>query len=273
MIFDTHAHYNLSPLLEVWPSQWQRAREAGVSDTLIASSTLQDSQEAIHIARQDPHLYAAAGIHPDEAAHLDSIEVSLHQLQAMIKTHRSEIAALGEIGLDYYWLKDESHRAAAVATQQKLLVAQLELAQDFQLPIMLHVRDQETPETETPGNAYWDLLTILQSAITRNQSLNCVLHCISGPANYVKAAVKLGCYIGVDGNVTYKNATHLRDLIKLVPTDRLLVETDAPYLPPIPYRGRSCEPWMISLTVDFLEAELSVNRQQLYQNAINFLKI
>ncbi len=272
MIFDTHAHYNLSPLRENWRTQWQKAQQLGVTDTLIASSTVADSQAAIKLAHQDSHLFAAVGIHPDEATQLESIETTLGQLKNLIKSHRSKITALGEIGLDYYWLKSD-HREVAIKNQKALLVHQLELAEQFSLPLIFHVRDQVEPEEQTIGNAYWDFWEILKSFKWSHPNLNCVLHCISGPLTYAKAAVQLGCYVGVDGNITYKNANHLRQLVKQVPPNRLLVETDAPFLPPVPYRGQTCEPWMISDTVAYLENELGVNPDQLYDNAIRFFNI
>lgn len=263
-IFDTHCHYNLDPLFADWKNHWQKAQNENVKKSVIIGVDVSTSQRAVEMAATDENLYAAVGIHPNEWGQeltLDNNEV-FNDLENLLPNNK--IVAVGETGLDYYWLTENI--AATKEKQKGSLITHIELAFKAKLPLILHVRDKETPEIATPNNAYWDTLSILEEQLHPDQPF--ILHCVSGPQNYLKKALELGAYIGVAGNVTYKNAEAIRELVRLVPQNRLLLETDAPFLPPQQFRGKVCEPWMITHTEHFLNEYMGIPTEHLYENAV-----
>lgn len=276
MIIDTHCHYNLEPLYSAqtptsWQEHWQRAQQSGVVASLIVGTAVATSQLAIELAATDPRLKASIGIHPYRVAELltetsdwnSTLHTQLAELEQLITM--PEVIAVGEIGLDYYWLpKENSERQPIIDAQQQLVTAQLQLARNHQKPVILHVRDKQTPEQLTPGNAYWDMLNIVKAAGNFDQPV--ILHCVSGPSAYVQQAVDLGCHIGVAGNSTYPSAEQIRAIISATPVDRILLETDAPYLPPQSNRGKICQPWMISETAEYLESQLGISKASVLAN-------
>lgn len=264
MIIDTHCHYNLSPLFTNWPQHWQKAQVHGVSKSIVVGADLYSSQQALVIATQEPNLFAAVGIHPEESLAVN-LQNQLDQVKVLAMSKNPKLVAIGEIGLDYFRLTTSDHQTATIKAQQQLFQAQLEIANQVNLPAIIHVRDQEIPGTPTAGNAYWDTLQLIKVAYQFHKPF--ILHCVSGPLNYVTQALDMGAYIGVAGNVTYKNADRIREIVKMISTDRLLVETDAPYLPPQLYRGQTCEPWMIEETTKYLSANFEIDQIQLVKNA------
>ena len=279
MIFDTHCHYNLEPLYSDWQRHWQKAQSHGVTQAIVVGTDLHSSRVATIIAEKEPDLFAAVGIHPDEYnspsdEDIDTDEKKLHSIIG------KKIVAIGETGLDYFRLTptsaiDQTMIETAKTAQQQALRMHFRLAAEHNLPVILHARDRETPEEQTEGNAYWDILTVMQKFLAeeKNKLPGFVMHCLSGPKNYVKAMLKLGAHAGIAANVTYPNAHHLRELVQLVPPDRLLVETDAPFLPPQAYRGQTCEPWMIAETSAFINKTYELNEDLLLKNAKVLFKI
>jgi TatD DNase family protein len=280
-IFDTHCHYNLSPLKDDWKNYWQKAKENGVQKSIVVGTDWQSIQDAIDIAATDPDLYAAVGLHPNEFDQLimksASTLTQFHALKQEIETQnwtekmqfsQKKVVAIGETGLDYFHLAQDE----TLSEEQKKWVRELQqlafrkhisLAQEHQLSLIIHVRDKGP-------DAYSDVLRILHET---NYTGRFNLHCISGSMSYVQEALQMGAYIGVAGNVTYKNAENIRDLVRSVPADRILLETDAPFLPPQEFRGHMCEPWMISKTALFLEQELSIDLEQVWQNSFTYFKL
>lgn len=281
MIFDTHTHYNIDPLFDEWQKHWKQAQEKGVSKSIIVGSNLEDSQKAIEIANHDQNLYPAIGIHPDqitdgEIKQSKDVKSYVSSLSQLITDNKNQqIIAIGEIGLDYYWLDttDVDKNEKIKQLQKELFIEQLKLAIENDLPVIIHCRDKQAPQEPTAGNAYWDLLTTLEQLLTSDQSLNFVLHCASGPLAYIRQAIELGGYIGFDGNITYKNADNIRQIFNITPNDRILIETDAPYLPPQQYRGQSCLPWMIALTAQYIKENLAADPDQLYHNGEKFFRL
>lgn len=300
MIFDTHCHYNLEPLYsgkkshfrlkddsmlltKNWQDHWQKAQEHGVTQAIVVGTTIESSKVALEIAQQDENLYASVGIHPTEAEEITDVSDTLTQLETLLKG--SKVVAIGEIGLDYFWLKTDASKRAIREKQKKLFAAQLDLAQKYHLPQIIHVRDSMAPETPTQNNAYWDVLEILEEKYRhirnieyvnkeeKERSVPFVLHCVSGALSYVLQALDLGGYVGFDGNLTYKKTSQLKKILRYTPFNRILVETDAPYLPPQSYRGQVCEPWMIRETVEYIESEFGIDTQTLQQNAHDFFGI
>lgn len=248
-MIDSHCHYNLEPIWPNWQKYWQQAQEYGVSESWIPGTSLETTRRAVAIAKQDVNLKALVGLHPTEVPDEDPenspLLASLQQL-----SQDENVIGWGEIGLDYYRLdiNDEKTRK----NQQKWLKAQLALVPEGGL-VQLHVRDQHEPEEPTPGNAYWDVLQALEEWDWRGQVW---LHCVSGPLTYVRQALAHGAHASFAGNITYPKADHIREIYRLVPSDRRHIETDAPYLAPQAFRGQSCEPWMISATHKFIEENL-----------------
>lgn len=216
MIFDTHAHYNDEQfdidryeLLKSMP-------ENNVSLILNACSQLSEMPLIIEMAEKLPYVYGAVGIHPEAVDTVDDT-----YLEAISKySKHPKIVAIGEIGLDYYWTTETKEK------QQIILGEQIDLARELKMPVIIHDRE-----------AHGDTLRILNE----HKVWECggVFHCYSGSAEMVREITeKLGMYIAFGGTVTFKNAIKPREALKVVPLDRLLVETDAPYLAPVPHRGK-----------------------------------
>ena len=242
-IIDTHCHYNLEPFYPNWQPYWQKAQEHGVITSVIASTNQETSHRAVEISQQDEQLYALVGVHPSEA----QADENLDWLKDLLQ--HPKVVGVGEVGLDYYWLEAEE-KDEKIARQREVFRQQLEIAQQSGGWLSLHVRDRQEPSQPQSGNAYWDTYEMMRQFDWSNQPF--ILHCVSGSLEYVQAMLELGAYVGFDGNVTYPNAQHLRDILAIVPQDRLLIETDAPYLHPQSHRGQQCEPWMIAETAQFL---------------------
>lgn len=279
MIIDTHCHYNLDPLYgengESWQNHWKKAQEHDVTHSVVVGTTVASSLTAIEICRTTPNMRAAIGIHPHvigdslQTAAADSekntreaISSWTDNLKKMLENaaNTHTVVAIGETGLDYYRLDLSTPAAQADrALQKELFIEQVALADSALLPLILHVRD--VGET-----AYQDTLEIIKAH--KKSNLPFVLHCVSGTLKYVQEALELGAYIGMAGNVTYKNAAQIHEIVQTTPKERLLLETDAPYLPPVPHRGKTCEPWMIQLTGQVLQEQFQVSLERIYTNTL-----
>ncbi len=231
MIFETHAHYKDSRFDEDRDEVIASLKEYGVGTVINVGDTLKSSARCIELAKKYDFFHAAVGVHPESAAEVleepDYIGILRQQAQT-----EPEVLAIGEIGLDYYWEKDEEKRKL----QRKMFACQLALARDLDLPVCIHDRE-----------AHGDLMTILKTEGRKNRG---VIHCFSGSWEMAKELLKLGWYIGVDGPLTYKNAAKLPEIVQKMPADRLLVETDCPYLSPLPYRGKRNEPAYVRVTAE-----------------------
>lgn len=217
-LFDTHCHLNDEAYQEDLPTIIARARAAGVEQMLVVGYDLPSSQRALQLAEAEKGIYAAVGIHPHDAATVTDDD--LRSLEAML-THPQAVA-LGEIGLDYHY--DHSPRPR----QQEVFRQQLALAQKTGKPVVIHGRE-----------AHADLLAALKAEGDTYQG---VMHCFSGSNEIAAAYLDLNLYLAVGGPVTFKNARKLPEVVKRLPLDRLLLETDAPYLAPHPWRGKRNEP-------------------------------
>ena len=189
---------------------------------------MESSARVVKLTSSHENVFAGVGDHPENA--FPFTQADEDRLAAWTK--EKNIVAIGEIGLDYYWEKDEEKRKL----QRKMFVRQLALARDLDLPVCIHDRE-----------AHGDLMTILKTEGRKNRG---VIHCFSGSWEMAKELLKLGWYIGVDGPLTYKNAAKLPEIVQNMPADRLLVETDCPYLSPLPYRGKRNEPAYVRITAE-----------------------
>lgn len=262
LYFDTHGHLNLEPLYRNWQTCKQEARAEGVRYIFVPGTNMESSLLSLKIAGQNSSMLGGVGIHPTDTYELD-LDSTTRKLDTLISENRILVKGIGETGLDYFRMIDDEKKAQIIKTQKEFFRAHLELASRYNLPISIHVRDQDTPEGES--SAYLDTLEIMQDY---SQKVRWILHCASGPRKYIKEALKMGAYISFAGNVTYKNADNLRDLLALVPTDRILAETDAPYLAPLKLRGKICEPKMVVKTADFIADLRAASLDQLYQNSL-----
>lgn len=214
MIFDTHAHYDDGQFDEDRAELLASMAKNGVGTIVNVSASYASCERVTDMARDYPFLYAAVGVHPDEVGDLD--EESFARMKALFT--REKVVAVGEIGLDYYWDK-ESHEV-----QKKWFIRQLELAGELGLPVVIHSRE-----------AAADTMEIMKRYA---KGLKGVIHCYSYSREMAKEYVKMGFYIGVGGVVTFKNARKLKETVEEIPLASIVLETDCPYLAPVPYRGK-----------------------------------
>lgn len=236
-MIDTHCHINFDAFDSDRAAVIERARSVGVTRIIIPSVDIESADSAIRLTQEVEGIYTAAGIHPTSTADFEDSLIERIAEQAQDKS----VVAIGEIGLDYYW--DTSPKPI----QCRAFEAQLALAARLELPVIIHNRDASD-----------DVIAILEAwAADLPQSLRQrpgVLHSFSAPPEIAERALAIGFYLGFTGPLTYKNADSLRHIAATVPQDRLLVETDAPFLTPIPYRGKRNEPSYIPIMVDRLAA-------------------
>lgn len=219
MLFDTHAHLNATQFSEDVDQVIERARAEGVSHIVVVGFDRPTIQRAMELAEEYPFIYAAVGWHPVDAIHMtDEDLVMIERLAAHPK-----VVALGEMGLDYYW--DQSPKDV----QKEVFRKQIRLAKKVKLPIIIHNRD-----------ATADIVDILREE--RAEEVGGVMHCFSGSIEVARQCIDMNFYISFGGPVTFKNAKKPKEVAKEIPLDRLLIETDCPYLTPHPFRGKRNEP-------------------------------
>ena len=221
-IFDTHAHYtdkSFETKFEGGASALLSALyENGVDKIINVGTNTKNSAEAIEMAKNYEGMYVAVGIHPSDIDEESSLEDAFAKLRAFLdKREEYKIVALGEIGLDYYWRQDNKQM------QAEFFEAQLRLAEEYDIPVIIHDR-------EAHGDTF--------ESVIRHPKVRGVFHCYSGSPEMARDLVRRGWYISFTGVITYKNAPVVQASAKAVPLDRILVETDAPYLSPVPYRGK-----------------------------------
>ncbi len=219
MFFDTHAHYDSGQFKADRDTLLASLPRQGVDLVLNPGCDLESSRAAVDYARRYPHVYAAVGFHPSDCG--SWTDSSLQWLE-LLATGCDKVRAIGEIGLDYYW-KDNPPRSH----QQAVLRAQLELAARLKLPVIIHDRE-----------AHQDCLNIVREAVAQHPGLRGVYHCYSGGVEDAKTLVKLGWMLSFTGAITYKNARRSLEVIEMLPMDRIMIETDSPYLSPVPFRGK-----------------------------------
>lgn len=254
-IFDSHAHYGDHAFDGDRDAVLRGLADGGVRAAITIGTDIPSSREAVRLARQYSGLglYAAVGIHPEDAA-ADLPEHWEKELGLLLE--EPEVVALGEIGLDYHY--DDM---APKEVQRGLFERQLLLAKKAGRPVLIHDRD-----------AHGDTLELLR----RHRPLG-VVHCFSGSVEMMREVVALGMYIGLGGAVTFKNARVPLEVAQAVPLDRLLLETDAPYMTPVPFRGKRCDSTMITFTAEKIAELRGIPTQKLldatYENARHFFSL
>lgn len=231
MFIDTHTHLDDARYDNDREPVIARAREAGVEAFVTIGCDLTTSRAAVALAEQYPFVYASIGIHPHEVKHIK--DDWYDEFRRLVKNKK--VVAYGEIGLDYHY----NH--SSLSDQRVRFREQVQLARELKLPLIIHTRE-----------AQQDTITILREE--KASEVGGVFHCFSGDAWLAKDALDLGFYLSFSGIVTFQNASMLRDIAKTVPLDRLLIETDCPYLAPVPYRGKRNEPAYVVQVADKLAA-------------------
>lgn len=252
-LVDTHTHLNDAKFAGEEQAAIERANLAGVTKIINMGDTMASSTKAVNLARQYDGVFAGVGIHPEEAYEMTQRDDDVLAAFA----NEPKVVAIGEIGLDYYWEKDEAKRLL----QQRIFIRQLDLARNLHLPVCVHDRE-----------AHGDTMAILKK---EGQGISGVMHCFSGSMEMAQELLKMGWYIGVDGPLTFKNAAKLPAIVKSFPLERILLETDAPYMAPVPMRGKRNEPAFIryigekvaeikGITLSEVAKQTSENAMELY---------
>lgn len=230
MFVDSHCHLNYKGLVEEQAAVLERARAAGVSKMLNISTRASEWDEVIAVATREPDVWASVGIHPHEA----DIHPDVETQTLVERTRHPRVVGIGESGLDFYY--DHSDRDRQRASFRCHIAA----AREAGLPLIVHTRDAED-----------DTAAILGEELGKG-AFTGVIHCFTGTADFARKALDMGFYISISGIVTFKNARDLAAVAKDIPEERLLIETDSPFLAPVPHRGRPCEPAFVADTARFL---------------------
>jgi TatD DNase family protein len=233
MFVDSHCHLNYKGLVEKQPQVIARARAAGVSAMLNISTRASEWDGVIGAAEREPDVFASVGIHPHDADTHADVETST----LVERARHPRVVAIGESGLDFYYDRSDRDR------QRASFRAHIAAARETGLPIIVHTREAED-----------DTYAILAEEMGKGR-FSGVIHCFTASRDFAEKALELGFYISMSGIVTFRNARDLQETAKTIPIERLLIETDSPFLAPVPHRGKPCEPAFVADTARFL-AEL-----------------
>ncbi len=245
-MIDTHSHINFEDYKENFANFIENLKNNEIDNVIIPGVEPSTFNEIISLCEQYNMLYGAIGIHPSEAkTYTQDIEKEIINL-----CKHNKIVAIGEIGLDYYWEQETKE------LQKEVFRKQLKIAEELKIPVLIHDRE-----------AHEDTFEILQEFNLKNV----VFHCFSGNAGFAKKCIEKGYYIAIGGVVTFKNAKDLKEVAKITPLDKLLLETDAPYLAPVPYRGKLNSPaylkYIAQEIANLKEIDIEEVKKQTTQNA------
>jgi len=230
MFVDSHCHLNYRGLVEEQPQVLARARSAGVSAMLNISTRASEWDEVIGLADREPDVFASVGVHPHDAdTHPDVESATLVE-----RARHPRVVGIGESGLDFYYDRSDRDR------QRASFRAHIAAARETGLPIIVHTREAEE-----------DTHAILAEEMGKGR-FGGVIHCFTASRDLAEKALGLGLYVSISGIVTFKNARDLQETAKSIPLERLLIETDSPFLAPVPHRGKACEPAFVADTARFL---------------------
>ncbi|SCX79382.1 TatD family hydrolase [Alkaliphilus peptidifermentans] len=254
MLFDSHAHLDDSRYNQDRDHIVEAARESGVKYILNPGADIASSVKAVNLAEKYQMIYAAVGVHPHDVNDMD--QNTLEILRSL--TNKNKVVAIGEIGLDYYY----NHSPRDV--QKEWFRKQVILAKEVKLPVIIHDRD-----------AHQDVFDVLREY--NAGEYGCVMHCYSGSVELAKEYIKLGIYISIAGPLTFKNAKKTHEVAKEIPLEWLLVETDSPYLTPMPYRGKRNEPGYVKHVVEAIAEAKGITFQEVAEhttsNAMKLFRI
>lgn len=252
MLVDSHCHLEYKGLVEDQPGVLSRARAAGVGAFLNISTKLSEWEQVVATATRESDVFASVGIHPHEAdGHED-----LGRGALLAATENPKVIGIGETGLDYFY--EHSDRK----TQAKLFRMHIDVARETGLPVIIHTRDAED-----------DTYAILSEEMEKG-AFPALIHCFTASQEFGRKVLDLGLTISISGIVTFKNAKDLQESARHIPDDRLLVETDSPFLAPVPHRGKKCEPAFVANTAQFIADLRGVEVEHLAaQTTDNFSKL
>ncbi|WP_271438713.1 TatD family hydrolase [Pontixanthobacter luteolus] len=252
MLIDSHCHLEYEGLIEDQNAVLERARGAGVGGFLNISTKQAEWEQVVATAAREKDVWASVGIHPhnaDQHADMDADELRR-------AVQHPKVIAIGETGLDYYY--DKSDRQV----QQDLFRKHITVARETGLPVIIHTRDAED-----------DTLAILEDELGKG-AFPALIHCFTASADFGRKVLNLGLTISLSGIVTFKNAKELQEIAAELPGDRILVETDSPFLAPVPHRGKTCEPAFVSNTADFVAELRGVSTDELAKTTTeNFFRL
>jgi len=252
MFIDSHCHLVYKGLVEDQVAVLDRARAAGVSGMLNISTRESEWDAVVGVAEREADVWASVGIHPHEADAHPEIDAA----KLIARAAHPRVIAIGETGLDYYYDKSDREQ------QRTSFRAHITAARETGLPLIVHTRDAED-----------DTVAILADEMAKGAYTG-VIHCFTASQDFADKALNLGLYISISGIVTFKNAKDLQASAAMIPDDRLLIETDAPFLAPVPHRGKSCEPAFVADTARFLSELRGVDIETLAeQSRINFFNL
>ncbi len=252
MLVDTHCHLDFPEYDTDRDQVIERAKSSGVEYIINVGSSIEGSRRSAELAKKYPGVYAVVGIHPHEA---DSVSEEIKE-EIKVLSGKGKVVAIGEAGLDYY------RNFSKADNQKPLFIFHIKLAKEKNLPLVMHSRQAEE-----------DTINIIRE----NMPFNGAVHCFSGDEKFLKSCLDFGLYVSFTCNVTYKKAGNLRDIVKLVPLDRLMLETDCPYLSPEGFRGKRNEPSYVKLLAEHVAAIKGLTFEQISEattaNAENLFKI
>ena len=252
-IFDTHAHYDAEQFASDREAVLTALPAAGVGLVVDPGCDVASSREAAALAERFDHVYAAAGIHPEDCA--GCTDADFDAIRELCR--REKVVAVGEIGLDYYWKENPSRDF-----QEQVFRRQIELALELDLPVIIHDRE-----------AHVDSLRI----VLDYPGLRGVFHCFSGSPEMAQELLKRGWYLGFDGPITYKNAKRAPEVAAITPMDRIVIETDAPYMAPVPFRGKRNDSRLLPYVVEKLAEWKGVTPEEMtditWQNGLRLFRL
>jgi TatD DNase family protein len=231
MIIDSHCHLDYSNLFNQLDDVVKRAEDKQVKYFLTICTTLESFEKIKFIINKYRNIFGTFGIHPHETKNFTNID---SKIILKLRNRHKKIIGIGETGLDYYYNYSDKE------IQKRSFIEHINAASELNIPVIVHSRDAEI-----------DTYEILKNE-KKNSNLKVLMHCFTGSKDFAKKLIDINCYISVSGIITFKNSTELADTVSSIPTERLLVETDAPYLSPLPYRGKSNEPSYIVHTIEKL---------------------
>ena len=251
MIADSHCHLDYINLYDQLDDVVRRAEYNQVKYLLTICTTLESFEKIKLIVKKYKNIYGTFGIHPHESKKYTNID---SKFILKLKNKYKKIIAIGETGIDFYY----NHSDKKI--QKESFVEHISAASQLNIPVIVHSRNAET-----------DTYEIIKSE-KKNSNLKVLMHCFTGSKDFAKKLIDLNCYISVSGIITFKNSTELSDTISSIPIENLLVETDSPYLAPIPYRGKSNEPSYIVHTVEKLSQIKNISKEHVMSNTTNNFK-
>jgi TatD DNase family protein len=252
MLVDSHCHLEYPDFADL-PAVLDRAKAAGVGHFLTISTRIAEFDKIIAIANQSPLIHCTIGTHPHHAEEPSELNVTRNEITAYTKDPK--VVGIGETGLDYHY----NH--SPPADQQRVFATHIEAACDTGLPLIIHTREADD-----------DTIRILRDI--GGGKARGVMHCFSGGPKLAEESLALDFYISFSGIITFKKADEIREALKIVPMDRILVETDSPYLAPVPHRGKRCEPAFVTHTAEMVAQIKNISRQEVEEKTTaNFFRL